>query len=276
MGLHQTATRYNESMNPPLVELLALTRDWSRLRALPYNASEAALPTYAALFNACFDHLDNASRPTRNMEWILERDEHQILHAETLYRSARLVDAHWKALGGKPRSYSKRISNAVGMVALQTEWDFSDCPPGPRAPWFFNAVKNHQSSHQDYITKMAVQHDWARDGLLRIYMRGLPSNYPWLEPFLASTTHAPSNAVLGILIAAQANLILSPSPWQDVIQKWYPEWTEQALRVLDIDSAVQGPIRRWSEIEDRENHIAAILGNLPEAPSFSDLPEVMV
>ena len=162
------------------------------------------------------------------------------------------------------------------MVALQTEWDFSDCPPGPRAPWFFNAVKNHQSSHQDYITKMAVQHDWARDGLLRIYMRGLPSNYPWLEPFLASTTHAPSNAVLGILIAAQANLILSPSPWQDVIQKWYPEWTEQALRVLDIDSTVQGPIRRWSEIEDRENHIAAILGNLPEAPSFSDLPEVMV
>ena len=122
MGLHQTATRYNESMNPPLVELLALTRDWSRLRALPYNASEAALPTYAALFNACFDHLDNASRPTRNMEWILERDEHQILHAETLYRSARLVDAHWKASfvleANFKRRWNGRSPDRMGLFGL--------------------------------------------------------------------------------------------------------------------------------------------------------------
>lgn len=266
-------------MTAPHVELLALAQDWPRLRALPTDDLETAFQRFDACFNACFDSLENATYRTREryaMEWLLERNENTILHAETLHRAARIIDADWKAHGGNPRPYAKRIAAAVGMRALQIEWDFADSPPSLRPSWFFNAVKNHKPQHEAYVTRMAIQHDWARDSLLRIYMRGNPANYPWMEPLLTSTPHAPSNAVLGVLIAAQAELIPSPSPWQDIIQKWYPEWASQALKVLAIDDAVQGPIQRWSEIEARENHIAAILGTVHDAPTLSDLPDLII
>lgn len=206
------------------------------------------------------ESLERKGHVTLFGNWLLERDAEGILHAAHL---SRMVDAMAKERlppiqAQLQPSHSLRLSEVIGLLALEQHWNFEDAPEELGRSWFVHTLMNHEPNMDgNYIVDVAMQHPWAWSATLFMRMHTDLATMPHLDPLWTRCPHPPVMDMLFPMVrvsmvnGTNALDTMQADAWASKMQAIHPEWMEKAQYLNHAITELYGPPRTWPEVTER-------------------------